>query len=87
MRGNLAPEGAVVKIAGKKVLTFRGTCTRVRHAKKRRSRRSTRTASSRGMFVVIRYEGPHGGQGMREMLAVSAAIVGTGNQRPGRLDH
>lgn len=75
--GNLAPEGAVIKIAGLKEETFKGI------AKVYNSEESAFEAVSRGEInegdvVVIRYEGPKGGPGMREMLAVTAAIVGQG---------
>jgi len=75
--GNLAPEGAVVKIAGLKSEKFIGS------AKVFNSEESAFEAISNGEIiegdvVVIRYEGPKGGPGMREMLAVTAAIVGRG---------
>jgi dihydroxy-acid dehydratase len=75
--GNLAPEGAVVKIAGIKTEKFVGK------AKVFDSEESAFEAISNGEViegdvVVIRYEGPKGGPGMREMLAVTAAIVGQG---------
>jgi dihydroxy-acid dehydratase len=75
--GNLAPEGAVIKIAGLKEETFKGI------AKVYNSEESAFEAVSLGEInegdvVVIRYEGPKGGPGMREMLAVTAAIVGQG---------
>jgi dihydroxy-acid dehydratase len=77
LRGNLAPDGCVVKLAGH---------TRRRHAGPARvfeSEESAFDAVRRGGIqagdvVVIRYEGPCGGPGMREMLAVTAAIVGAG---------
>jgi dihydroxy-acid dehydratase len=77
VRGNLAPEGAVIKIAGKKVLTFRGT------AKVFDNEESAFAAVEQGRIgsgdvVVIRYEGPKGGPGMREMLAVTGALQGAG---------
>ncbi len=75
--GNLAPEGAVVKIAGLKSDKFVG------NAKVFDSEDSAFESISNGEIVegdvvVIRYEGPKGGPGMREMLAVTAAIVGQG---------
>jgi dihydroxy-acid dehydratase len=77
VRGNLAPEGAVIKIAGKKVLTFRGT------AKVFDSEEAAFDAVEHGRItpgdvVVIRYEGPKGGPGMREMLGVTGALQGAG---------
>ena len=75
--GNLAPEGAVIKIAGLNTKKFNGT------AKVFNSEESAFEAISNqeiveGDIVVIRYEGPKGGPGMREMLAVTAALVGQG---------
>lgn len=75
--GNLAPEGAVIKVAGLKEDKFEGV------AKIYDSEESAFDAVSKreikeGDVVVIRYEGPKGGPGMREMLAVTAAIVGQG---------
>jgi dihydroxy-acid dehydratase len=75
--GNLAPEGAVIKIAGLNTTKFIGT------AKVFNSEESAFDAISNrqiidGDIVVIRYEGPKGGPGMREMLAVTAALVGQG---------
>ncbi|HKY22489.1 MAG TPA: dihydroxy-acid dehydratase [Vicinamibacterales bacterium] len=77
VRGNLAPEGAVIKIAGKKVLTFRGT------AKVFDTEEAAFDAVEHGRIVagdvvVIRYEGPKGGPGMREMLGVTGALQGAG---------
>jgi dihydroxy-acid dehydratase len=77
VRGNLAPEGAVVKIAGKKVLTFQGT------AKVFDNEEAAFDAVEHGRIiagdvVVIRYEGPKGGPGMREMLGVTGALQGAG---------
>jgi len=77
LRGNLAPEGAVIKASG---------ATRLRHSGPARvydSEEETFAALNRkeiheGDIVVIRYEGPKGGPGMREMLSVTAAIVGQG---------
>jgi len=75
--GNLAPEGAVIKIAGLNNKKFSGT------AKVFNSEESAFEAISNqeiieGNIVVIKYEGPKGGPGMREMLAVTAALVGQG---------
>ena len=77
LRGNLAPEGCVIKTAGVKRLKHRGP------AKCFDSEEATMAAVQArqivaGDTVVIRYEGPRGGPGMREMLAVTAAIVGQG---------
>jgi dihydroxy-acid dehydratase len=77
LRGNLAPDGAVIKTAGVKKLRFSGpakcfdseeACMAAVQARQIRA----------GDAVIIRYEGPRGGPGMREMLGVTAAIVGQG---------
>ena len=77
LRGNLSPDGCVVKLAGHERLHHSGpraSSTPRRTA----SRRSRRASIEPGDVVVIRYEGPAGGPGMREMLHVTAAIVGEG---------
>jgi dihydroxy-acid dehydratase len=77
LKGNLAPDGCVVKVAGHSILTFQGTA-------KVFDREEDAFAAVKagqikpGDVVVIRYEGPSGGPGMREMLGVTAAIVGAG---------
>ena len=77
LKGNLAPEGCVVKVAGHSMLSFRGPA-------KIFDREEDAFAAVKagqikaGDVVVIRYEGPAGGPGMREMLGVTAAIVGAG---------
>ncbi|MGA8649774.1 MAG: dihydroxy-acid dehydratase [Xanthobacteraceae bacterium] len=77
LRGNLAPEGAIVKVAGMERLRFSGparcfdgeeACFEAVKNKKYRE----------GEVLVIRYEGPKGGPGMREMLATTAALYGQG---------
>jgi dihydroxy-acid dehydratase len=77
LKGNLAPEGALIKVAGLKSLVFEGTarvfdseeaCTAVVKARKYKA----------GDVLVIRYEGPKGGPGMREMLGTTALIYGQG---------
>ena len=83
LRGNLAPEGAVVKIAGKKVLTFRGTA-RVFDTEEAAFEAVDKNRIKAGDVLVIRYEGPKGGPGMREMLAVTGALQGQGLGRTGR---
>jgi dihydroxy-acid dehydratase len=77
LKGTLAPEGAIVKVAGMKVLKFRGTALcfdceedAFKAVQERRYKE--------GDVFVIRYEGPKGGPGMREMLATTAAIYGQG---------
>jgi dihydroxy-acid dehydratase len=77
LRGNLAPEGAVVKIAGKKVLTFKGTA-RVFDNEEAAFDAVEHGRIKAGDVVIIRYEGPKGGPGMREMLAVTGALQGAG---------
>ncbi len=77
VRGNLAPEGAVVKIAGKKVLTFTGTA-KVFDSEEAAFDAVEHGRITAGDVVVIRYEGPKGGPGMREMLGVTGALQGAG---------
>ena len=77
LHGNLAPEGCVVKVAGNKKITHSGP------AKVFNCEEDAFTAVQQGQIVsgdvvVIRYEGPQGGPGMREMLGVTSAIVGAG---------
>ncbi len=77
LRGSLAPDGAVVKVAGLETLKVRGSAKvfdREEHAFDAISKRKIQE----GDIVVIRYEGPKGGPGMREMLQVTAALVGQG---------
>jgi len=75
--GNLAPEGAVIKIAGLKEDKFEGVA-KVYQSEESAFDAISKREISEGDVVVIRYEGPKGGPGMREMLAVTAAIVGQG---------
>jgi dihydroxy-acid dehydratase len=77
LRGNLAPNGAVVKTPGIETLRFEG---RARVFEREEDCFDAVTAGkvSKGDVLVIRYEGPKGGPGMREMLAVTAAIKGAG---------
>jgi dihydroxy-acid dehydratase len=77
LRGNLAPDGAVVKLAGDEHLTHRGPA-RVFDGEEAAHRAVLAGAIREGDVVVIRGEGPAGAPGMREMLAVTAAIVGRG---------
>jgi dihydroxy-acid dehydratase len=77
LKGNLAPEGCVVKVAGHTYTEFRGTA-RVFDSEESAFAAVERGAIKAGDVVVIRYEGPKGGPGMREMLAVTAALVGAG---------
>ncbi len=77
LRGNLAPDGAVVKTARVKHLSHKGPA-RVFDGEQAAFEAVRRTEIRAGDVVVIRYEGPKGGPGMREMLAITAAIVGQG---------
>jgi dihydroxy-acid dehydratase len=77
LRGSLAPEGAVVKTAGFDRVTFDGVA-RVFDGERAAMDAVEAGALSPGDVVVIRYEGPKGGPGMREMLAVTGAIKGAG---------
>lgn len=77
LRGTLAPEGAVVKIAGVKISKFTGKA-RVFNKEEDAFDAAHEGKIEEGDIVVIRYEGPKGGPGMREMLAVTAALVGQG---------
>lgn len=77
LRGNLAPEGAVLKVAGHAIERHRGPA-RVFDSEEAAFEAVQRGRIRSGDVVVIRYEGPSGGPGMREMLAVTAAIVGAG---------
>jgi dihydroxy-acid dehydratase len=75
--GNLAPEGAVLKLSGTERAQHRGPA-RVFDSEEQAFDAVQRQLIKPGDVVVIRYEGPAGGPGMREMLAVTAAIVGAG---------
>jgi dihydroxy-acid dehydratase len=75
--GNLAPEGAVAKITGKEGLRFEGRA-RVYNSEEDSLRGILGGQVEEGDVVVIRYEGPKGGPGMREMLSPTAAIMGKG---------
>ena len=75
--GSLAPEGAVVKTAGFDAEVFEGPA-RVFERERAAMDALTEGKISKGDVVVIRYEGPKGGPGMREMLAITAAIKGAG---------
>jgi dihydroxy-acid dehydratase len=77
LRGNLAPDGCVVKVAGHERTLHRGPA-RVFDSEEACMRAVTRRQILPGDVIVIRYEGPSGGPGMREMLGVTAAIVGVG---------
>jgi dihydroxy-acid dehydratase len=78
LEGNLAPEGAIVKIAGLKSLRHKGP-VRVFDCEEDAFRAVEKQKYKEGDVIVIRYEGPKGGPGMREMLSTTAAIYGQGN--------
>ena len=77
LKGNLAPEGCVIKVAGHNVMNFRGAA-RVFDSEEAAFAEIDKNKIKAGDVIVIRYEGPKGGPGMREMLAVTAALVGAG---------
>ena len=77
LKGNLAPEGCVLKVAGEKRLKFTGAA-RIFDCEEDAFNAVKNRKIKRGDVVVIRYEGPKGGPGMREMLAVTGALVGEG---------
>ncbi len=75
--GNLAPEGAVAKISGKEGLTFEGEA-RVFDSEETAMEGIMKGKINEGDVLIIRYEGPKGGPGMREMLGPTSAIMGKG---------
>jgi len=77
LKGNLAPDGAIVKIAGMHKLRFEGSALCFDSEEEAYAAVQAR-AYKKGDVVVIRYEGPKGGPGMREMLATTGAIYGQG---------
>ena len=77
LKGNLAPEGCVLKVAGHDYKTFRGPA-RVFDNEEAAFAAVESGGIKAGDVVVIRYEGPKGGPGMREMLQVTAALIGAG---------
>jgi len=77
LKGNLAPEGCVVKVAGHNLQQFRGPA-RVFESEEDAFTAVEKNAIKSGDVIVIRNEGPKGGPGMREMLAVTGALVGAG---------
>jgi dihydroxy-acid dehydratase len=77
LRGTLAPEGAIVKVAGLKTLQFRGPA-RCFDSEEAAFQAVEARDYSEGDVIVIRYEGPRGGPGMREMLSTTAALYGQG---------
>ena len=77
MRGNLAPEGAVAKISGKEGVRFAGRA-RVFSSEEQALKKILDGTVKKGDVIVVRYEGPKGGPGMREMLSPTSAIMGRG---------
>ncbi len=77
LRGNLAPDGAIVKVAGLKNLRFVGPA-RVFDTEEKCFEAVEKRTYKEGDVLVIRYEGPKGGPGMREMLSTTAALYGQG---------
>ena len=78
LRGNLAPEGAVVKVAGVKSTHFEGPA-RVFDREEDAFRAVIDGKIQSGDVIIVRYEGPKGGPGMREMLALTGALAGQGH--------
>src|SRR3546814_9983399 len=77
LRGNLAPEGAIVKVAGMNNQKFRGPA-RIFDGEEDAYKAVDKRDYKEGEVIVIRYEGPKGGPGMREMLSTTSAIYGQG---------
>jgi len=77
LKGTLAPDGAIVKVAGMKNLVFRGKA-RCFDSEEEAFAAVDARQYAEGDIIVIRYEGPKGGPGMREMLSTTAAIYGQG---------
>ncbi|SDU26532.1 dihydroxy-acid dehydratase [Verrucomicrobium sp. GAS474] len=77
LKGNLAPDGAVAKISGKEGLKFEGKA-RVFESEEKSLAAILDGTVKKGDVIVIRYEGPRGGPGMREMLAPTSAVMGKG---------
>jgi dihydroxy-acid dehydratase len=77
LKGNLAPQGALIKVAGLKTLVFEGRA-RVFDSEEACAEVVKRRAYKPGDVLVIRYEGPRGGPGMREMLGITALLYGQG---------
>ena len=77
LKGNIAPEGAVAKISGKEGYSFRGKAV-VFNSEEKCMDAILKKRIQKGSVIVIRYEGPKGGPGMREMLAPTSAITGQG---------
>lgn len=77
LKGSLAPDGAIVKVAGMKTLSFRGPA-KVFECEEDAFDAVVKRKIKEGDVIIIRYEGPKGGPGMREMLSTTAALYGLG---------
>lgn len=77
LKGNLAPDGGIVKVAGMKMLKFEGPA-RCFDSEEEAFAAVDKKQYSEGDVIIIRYEGPKGGPGMREMLSTTAALYGQG---------
>jgi dihydroxy-acid dehydratase len=77
LRGSVAPEGAVMKWVGAEATTFRGRA-RTFDSEEAAFDAVTHSRIEKGDVIIVRYEGPKGGPGMREMLALTAAVFGAG---------
>ncbi len=77
LRGNVAPDGAVAKITGKEGTSFTGTAA-VFNSEEEAMKAILAGRVKKGNVIVVRYEGPRGGPGMREMLGPTSAVVGRG---------
>ncbi len=77
LKGNLAKEGCVAKIGGLKVFRHRGPA-RIYNSEEEALKAILSKKIKKGDVIVVRYEGPKGGPGMREMLAVTSAVIGSG---------
>jgi len=77
LQGSLAPDGAIVKVAGMQVLKFEGPA-RVFNSEEEAFQAVENKNYKEGDVIIIRYEGPKGGPGMREMLSTTAALYGQG---------
>ena len=77
LKGNLSPQGSVAKISGKEGLSFKGKAV-VFNSEEHCMNAILNKRIKKGDVIVIRYEGPKGGPGMREMLAPTSAIMGLG---------
>ena len=86
LKGNLAPDGAIVKVAGMSNLKFTGPA-RCFDREEDAFEAVQKKTYKEGEVIVIRYEGPRGGPGMREMLSTTAALTGQGMGGKIALDH